>query len=177
MLLTTNMPFIAIYATTEPDFARDIWEVIDPTSVKGMICVPVFDSSGRAIAVIQAINKIGKGIASNEGQPDESEGGGKSSGYRGGAYDTHCDSRDLTMNGGLPRHAGFTERDVQVLKVLASHVSVSLQSMYEEEAELTLRDTMKVLKEHGLAGLMDDAMGSGWAKPRKLFPADGAPST
>jgi hypothetical protein len=59
---------------------------------------------------------------------------------------------------------------VQLLKVLASHLSVSLQSMYEDDAEVSLRDTMKVLKEHGLAGLMDEVIGQGRIPHRKLFP-------
>ena len=87
-----------------------------------MLCVPVFDIHGNVIAVIQAINKVKRGIATQKVDSDEKE--------------------------------GFTKSDSRVLKALATHVSVSLQSIQSEE-ESRLRDTMKILKEHGVAALDD----------------------
>jgi len=107
--------------------------------IKSMVCVPVVDSQGRVIAVIQAINKIREGVVRETDPPTRSERG------------------------------GFTSSDVQVLKVLASHVSVALQVMFEEETEMSLRDTIKTLKEHGIAGLGEDQAQS-YAQRRALFP-------
>jgi hypothetical protein len=90
------------------------------------------DSAGRPIAVIQAINKVGKGREDEESIL--------------GSLDNE------------PRT--FTENDVQILKALASHISVSLQRMYEQadgdEAEMRLKDTIHMLKKYGLAGLDDE---------------------
>jgi tRNA-specific adenosine deaminase 1 len=124
---------------TEPDFARDIWDDEMRTKIKSMVCVPVVDSQGRVIAVIQAVNKIRKGVVRETDPPTRSERG------------------------------GFTASDVQVLKVLASHVSVALQVMLEEETEMSLRDTIKTLKEHGIAGLGGEQSQSNM-QGRALFP-------
>ena len=124
---------------TEPDFARDIWDDEMRERIKNMVCVPVVDSQGRVIAVIQAINKIRKGVVRETDPPTRSERG------------------------------GFTASDVQVLKVLASHVSVALQVMLEEETEMSLRDTIKTLKEHGIAGLGGEQSQSNMQR-RALFP-------
>jgi len=47
---------------------------------------------------------------------------------------------------------GFTSMDVQTLKALASHISVSLNSLYQEQddEEVRLRDTILLLKEQGI---------------------------
>jgi hypothetical protein len=92
------------------------------------------------IAVIQAINKIRKGVLRETDAPTRSDRG------------------------------GFTASDVQVLKVLASHVSVALQSMFEAETEVSLRDTIQTLKEHGIAGLGEDQTTQGYMNRRPLFP-------
>jgi putative methionine-R-sulfoxide reductase with GAF domain len=121
---------------TEPDFVPDIGfvEAGEPSnSTRSMLCVPVMDSSGRPIAVIQAINKIGKG------REDDTDGAAVS----------------LSQE---PR--SFTDNDVQILKALASHISVSLQRMYEhvddENAETRLKDTISMLKKYGLSGLEEE---------------------
>jgi GAF domain-containing protein len=50
---------------------------------------------------------------------------------------------------------GFTDTDVQILKALASHISVSLNSVYNDQGdeEVRLRDTIRVLKEQGIQGI------------------------
>lgn len=134
--------------TTEPDFVPDIG-YIDPAvplssnanTPYSMLCVPVMDSSGRPIAVIQAINKVGKG------RDDESTSADTTTG-------------PMTTTTSKPEPRSFTEGDVQILKALASHVSVSLQRMYEQadgdDAEMRLTDTIRMLKKYGLAGLEDE---------------------
>ena len=62
--------------------------------------------------------------------------------------------RGLTRRDSLYTHdAGFTKTDESILKVLASHIAVSLQNMYEPDVELSLNETINILKEQGLAGL------------------------
>jgi len=41
---------------------------------------------------------------------------------------------------------GFTFQDQQVLVDLASHISVAMQSMNDEETKLGLKETIKILK-------------------------------
>lgn len=50
---------------------------------------------------------------------------------------------------------GFTDIDVQMLKALASHISVSLNSVYQDQGdeEVRLRDTIRILKEQGIEGI------------------------
>eukprot|EP00980_Cylindrotheca_fusiformis_P001095 scaffold305_cov110-Cylindrotheca_fusiformis.AAC.13 len=63
---------------------------------------------------------------------------------------------------------GFTDMDVQILKALASHISVSLNSIYQDQddEEVRLRDTIRILKEQGLDGIEKPV-------PRSmLFPLD-----
>lgn len=70
---------------------------------------------------------------------------------------------------------GFTDADVQILKNLASHISVSLQSVFrdEDKEEMRLRDTIRLLKQHGLEGIEDKSLrrpGSLRTRP-SLFPS------
>lgn len=95
--------------------------ILPSKDIRNMLCVPVIDSHGRVIAVIQAVNKQSKGIARR---------------------DTNHSVK-----------VGFTATDVQVLKVLASHVAVSLQNLYQDDAELSLKETIRILKDQGLAGV------------------------
>jgi hypothetical protein len=126
----------------EPDFAcLDITLDNKAERIRNMVCVPVLDAQGRAIAVIRAVNKVGKG----RGNPDD----------RG--------RRSYTSQ-------SFTNDDVQILKALAGHISVSLQRLYEadgEKEELRLKDTIRILKEYGLEGIAADM---GPARRRPLFP-------
>jgi Transmembrane protein 65/GAF domain len=129
----------------EPDFVPEYAAEPETSNTKklqatqSMLCIPVMDSAGRPIAVIQAINKVGKG------------------------RDDEDDAASLTVHGSSSLEEGtrsFTENDVQILKAVASHVSVSLQRMYEqaggEEAEMRLKDTIQMLKKYGLAGLDEE---------------------
>jgi tRNA-specific adenosine deaminase 1 len=112
----------------EPD-----WDIETAKDAETMICVPVLDGNGKTIAVLQAINKVGKGQAGDEEQQQP----------------WMVDERN--------RPRPFSQQDVQILKSLASHIGVSLQQLYdtagEEENELRLKDTIQVLKQYGLEGL------------------------
>ncbi|GKY91592.1 hypothetical protein MPSEU_000131700 [Mayamaea pseudoterrestris] len=107
----------------EPDFAAEAGKQNESLphdqQIRNMVCVPVLDSQGRAIAVIQAINKTDK---------------------RKGNLDA-VDPISKTQG-------GFTNNDVQILKALASHITVSLQRMNHDEG-MRLRDTITMLKEQG----------------------------
>jgi putative methionine-R-sulfoxide reductase with GAF domain/uncharacterized membrane-anchored protein YhcB (DUF1043 family) len=134
---------------TEPEFASEIGghdsnDRLNPDlQIRNMVCVPVLDGHGRAIAVIQAINKVGKGRADTEEESALAQ-------------------------------RSFTNSDVQILKALASHISVSLQRMYEagdgENAELRLKDTIRMLKDYGLAGITEEQ--HAFKRRRPLFPGD-----
>lgn len=87
--------------------------------------MPVFDSRGRVVAILQAINKVKRGL-------------------------TRRDSHHSA-------DAGFTKTDEAILKVLATHIAVSLQNMYEPDVELSLNETINILKEQGLAGLKEQS--------------------
>lgn len=90
-----------------------------------MVCVPVKDTQGRVIAVLQGINKI----------------------QRGNVLRRH--------NSYVESTPAFTRTDLSVLQVLASHISVSLQTMYELEGDAgwSLENTIDILKEQGIAGI------------------------
>lgn len=148
----------------EPDFVPEIGYVdYQNQSVKTqtMIVVPVMDSSGRPIAVIQAINKVGRGREDDNG--DSSDASNKS-------------------NTATQTARPFSDSDVQILKALATHISVSLQRISEEaegdQAEMRLKDTVRLLHDYGLAGLETSSSdnGSGLANTklarRPLFPED-----
>jgi tRNA-specific adenosine deaminase 1 len=134
----------------EPDFVPDVGRD-DAVSVRSMICVPVVDSHGRPIAVIQAVNKVGRG-----------------------REDAGSDDGRSVPTSQEPRT--FTDSDVQILKALASHISVSLQQMYEqegEEVEHRLKSTIGLLKDYGLEGIRkDDEQQRGRIVRRPLFPED-----
>lgn len=136
----------------EPDWDADIAK-----DAETMICVPVLDGNGKSIAVLQAINKIGKGQTGDEQQQqpwmvDDSN----------------------NNNNNKPR--AFLQQDVQILKALASHIGVSLQQLYEtageQENELRLRDTIRVLKKYGLEGLKGEAPVTPVSRKIALFPDD-----
>lgn len=63
---------------------------------------------------------------------------------------------------------GFTTSDMQILKALASHISISLQRINrDEDTEHSLKDTIQMLKDYGLKGIADDAQSK---TRRPLFP-------
>lgn len=135
---------------SEPDHSSDIlsFTVGDPSKAKTMLCVPVFDAGGRVIAVLQAVNKVRPGLRGDE------------------STDTPSSSKSAL------RRRYFSNSDVQVLKALASHISVSLQRNYDEvEDDLRLKDTIRMLKEYGLAGL-DPKSTISESKPQLLFPEE-----
>ena len=74
---------------------------------------------------------------------------------------------EKTGAGGGSLADGFTTTDVQTLKALASHISVSLNSLYQDQddEEVRLRDTIKILKEQGIQGKEQRSV-------TKLFPSE-----
>jgi GAF domain-containing protein len=138
---TLNIADVSLEPDYVPEYAAEP-ETSHPKKLhttQSMLCIPVMDSAGRPIAVIQAINKVGRGRDDEE------------------------DASPLAGDGSSSLEEGprsFTENDVQILKAVASHVSVSLQRMYEqaggEEAEMRLKDTIQMLKKYGLSGLDEE---------------------
>ena len=112
----------------EPDFyplsietANSCTDIVDDDHFRDIVVVPILDGQGRVIAVLEALNKKREIIV------------------------TKSSSISTSSTGG-----GFTDEDVEILSSLASHVSVSLQRIYqdgEEERDLRLRDTIRILKE------------------------------
>ena len=134
----------------EPDFVPEIGYVDyhnQREKTRSMIVVPVMDSSGRPIAVIQAINKVGRG------REDEDTGAETDDNAKSVAASSSSSSTAAAARTARP----FTDSDVQILKALASHISVSLQRISEEaegdQAEMRLKDTVRLLHDYGLAGL------------------------
>lgn len=95
----------------------------DRERFRDCVVVPILDGKGRVIAVLEVINKERR----------------------------HQHSGDNNNNGS--DDGGFTDQDVEILMSLASHVSVSLQKIYQdggeknEDDEFGLRDTIRILKE------------------------------
>lgn len=161
----------------EPDFLPDLYEYDGsiPENLKHMIVVPVLDGRGQAIGVIRALNKQpqrSRGVTTNAKQTSleaavlaAKEGN-----------DPEAAAAVMQVGGGamVVAPGGFTDADVQILKSLASHISVSLQSVFrdEEHEEMRLRDTIRILKEHGLEGIADPEVQKVTGKRRpSLFPA------
>lgn len=115
-------------------------EIEAASDSKSMLCVPVLDGQGRPIAVIQALGKISKGKG------------------------------EETPPAGASSLKGFSSSDVQALRALASHISVSLQHMYEaeeEEESRRLQDAIRIMKE---SGFMKDGDDQKRIATRRLFP-------
>ena len=154
----------------EPDFVPEIGYVDyhnQNEKTRTMIVVPVMDSSGRPIAVIQAINKVGRGREDENGE------------------DSDISNKTTAGSNTATRTARpFSDSDVQILKALATHISVSLQRISEEaegdQAEMRLKDTVQLLHDYGLAGLEPSSneresgsgLGSTKLARRPLFPED-----
>lgn len=97
---------------------------IDAKNVKSMACIPVHDALGNVVAVIQAINKVGPGTVPS------------------GQFLRRRDTKNW-------KEKGFTKDDVQVLQALATRISITFEGMQSENQKVHLRDTIKILKEHG----------------------------
>ena len=141
----------------EPDYHPSEFhhQESDKEVARSMLCVPVLNAEGNTIAVLQAINKIGKGL---------------------GDSDNNFKRKKLWEK---ENDLAFTNQDVQILKALASHIGVALQRLFEsEEDEMRVRDTISMLKEYGLAGLGDENASGGFPLTRnnkrrpRLFPED-----
>jgi len=129
---------------TEPDFSPEMQK----DKVKNLVCVPVLNSEGKTFAVIRAYNKIEEGTL---GSPTTKK----------------RDSKEI-------QRQGFTANDVQVLQALASHISVSLQHMYQEreaDESIGVKETIRILKEHGLAGIAEEKP-TPFSRRQSLFPEE-----
>ena len=133
--ILTGTPWnIANNLAGEPDFyplsIENPSTDVDHGNFRDLVVVPIFDGQGRVIAVLEALNK--KNPSGNSTDYDEDKN----------------DDKGINL-AGADAGGGFTDQDVEVLVSLASHVSVSLQSIYQdsEEEELRLRDTIHILKE------------------------------
>ena len=129
---------------SEPDFSQELTG--QKNKIRNMACVPVLDAQGKTIAVLRAFNKVSQGSIERK----DSRAG---------------DASEI-------QRRGFTNNDMQVLKALASHISVTLQYMYhegEEDAAMGVKDTIQLLKEHGLAGISEEKP-STFHRRHPLFP-------
>lgn len=141
-------------APSEPDFAPDI----DPHA-RTMVCVPVTDGQGQTIGVLQAVNKIAGEQSSGEGDVNPMW----MIGDQGSVLPSDKAPHEgmpvaRTKANRLDRPTPFSEQDVQILSALASHIGVAMQKLYEDEEaehELRLRDTIRIMKQYGPAGLKD----------------------
>jgi tRNA-specific adenosine deaminase 1 len=130
-------------AQNEPDFVPVSGLPREESDVRCMLCVPVMDSSGRPIAVLEAVNKVAKGVEDDQDDTD---------------YSQHAPVALGELPSKEPK--SFTENDLQILKALASHISVNLQRMFEhgdEDDESRLKDTIRLLKDYGLEGISSNA--------------------
>lgn len=154
----------------EPDYLPDLYENDGsvPQYLKHMVVVPVLDAQGQTIAVIRALNKIPdkKRIRQLAEEADDEQ-GTMAAAARGML--ARATTRRIAP---VAPPEGFTDADVQILKSLASHVSVSLQRLFrdEESDEMRLRDTIRILKEHGLEGIVDDSKRKAVDRRPALFP-------
>ena len=126
--------------TREPDFLPALQEQYGgdiPDHLKHMVVVPVLDGQGRTLAVIRALNKVSPPKSTNTTS----------------TLSSSSSAFSVTKN-------GFTDADVRILKNLASHISVNLQGFFRDQGkeEMRLRDTIRLLKQHGSGGVggMDD---------------------
>ena len=120
--------------TREPDFLPALLEQYGgeiPDHLKHMVVVPVLDGQGRTMAVIRAMNKQ--------------------------THPTTTTTTTTTTLPSFPAKNGFTDADVRILKNLASHISVNLQGFFRDQGkeEMRLRDTIRLLKQHGSEGIVD----------------------
>lgn len=97
---------------------------IDAKNIKSTACIPVHDALGNVVAVIQAINKVGTGTVPS------------------GQFLRRRNTKNW-------KEKGFTKDDVQVLQALATRISITFEGMQSENQKVHLRDTIKILKEHG----------------------------
>jgi hypothetical protein len=101
-----------------------------------MLCVPVTNSEGKTIAVVQAINKLDTGTASIQ--------------------------RRTSSKARLERHAsrikregvgqvGFNHNDLRTLQSLCSHIAVALERLdgSDEDEGKDLKETIRLLKNGG----------------------------
>ena len=175
--ILTRKPWNIYDVHSEPDFIEEREGL--QRKVKHMIVVPVLDGHGNAIAAIQATNKLP--IPTKR----TNRGGVFSMAASKGTEDDDRASDDSTDSSSMEQ-SGFTDRDVQILVALASHISVSLQrSMYQasdDVEEVRLRDTIRILKEQD-GGLTDDdeeerndkrskLRTTSYRRHRNLFPED-----
>lgn len=102
---------------------------------RNMVVVPILDSQGRAMAVIEARNKVGD-------KPSKTP-----------SSETSTGREKPSTNISLVQ-SSFTDQDVEILKSLASHISVKLQLTYQvaEEGDDrgSLKDTIRIMKELGI---------------------------
>jgi GAF domain-containing protein len=190
--ILTREPWNIENVHAEPDFINEPGPG-KPQNVRHMVVVPVLDANGNAIAVIQGMNKLRK--PQKETSLFSKLVSGRDLEEQQQQQEAAATATTTSSSTSSSSNKGFTDHDVQILMALASHISVGLQqSMYrdpDEEAEVRLRDTIRILKEHGLAGITgnedDDEEGakaftekdrdqaaaaSSHRRRRRLFPED-----
>jgi putative methionine-R-sulfoxide reductase with GAF domain len=100
---------------------------------KHMCCVPVTNTEGKVVAVVQAINKLEGGTARIQRQQSKIQ-----------------RQQSILKNRVAHGKGGFNHNDLRVLQSLCSHIAVALERLDSAEDEgHGLRATMDMLKKSG----------------------------
>ena len=118
---------------SEPDWTNTFDGGDSNFVTKHMLCVPVMNSDGKVIAVVQAINKLDSGTANIQERPSK--------------IVQRRESRIKRVGSTSHAKGGFSHIDLKVLQSLCSHIAVALERLDSPEEEgHDLKETIRLLK-------------------------------